>query len=132
MTTHKAQLIGTTAFMVSIGLVIYTLGAGMTIPFLVASGLAGASWGLAYTGSMQSILSRIGIDDRAGVLSTIYIISYSGAAIPTLIVGKIASGFSLYDIAIGYGALVLVTWALTMALSKNEQQESKIGKVATE
>lgn len=36
---------------------------------------------------MRTILGNISKEDRAGVLSTVFLISYSGAAIPNMVVG---------------------------------------------
>ena len=121
METQRAQKIGMTLFLLSVCAVIYTLLSGMTVMFLLASACTGASWGLAYTGSLQGMVSRTGQSERAGVLSAACLISYGGAAIPSLIVGRLGTGFTLDEIAIGYGVLALLTWAMACLFSHNEE-----------
>jgi cyanate permease len=69
---------------------------------------------------MQGILSKTEPADRAGVLSTIYIISYSGAAIPNLIVGRVSGHFNLFQIAIGYVILVTIACIITFVKSRRD------------
>lgn len=126
MKTRTAQKIGMSLFLFSVIAVIVSLGEGLVIPFLFASAFAGLSWGMAYAGSLQGILSRTTAADRAGVLSTIYIISYSGAAVPNLVVGRVAGMFNLFQISMGYGILVLVAWFITIIVSKNVDKKEGV------
>jgi sugar phosphate permease len=103
--------------------ILYSLKASIMVPFLIATVLAGISQGAAFTGSMRSLLDKTSQEDRAGLLSSIYLISYSGAAIPNLVVARVASSFSLFDIAVGYDILVAVACIITLfALSRNKRQ----------
>ena len=69
---------------------------------------------------MRIILSNISKEDRAGVLSTVFLISYSGAALPNMIVGQLAGTADIFNIAVGYGVLVLVCCILLIiTTSKN-------------
>lgn len=132
LSAQKAQSIGMSFFLVSVAAVITALGKGFVLLFLIASTSAGVSWGLAYTGSLQSLLSNTAINDRAGVLSAIYIISYSGAAIPNLIVGRLSNLFSLNQIAFGYGGLVMLSWVIvitTLRKRMNKEPDPQSGVV---
>ena len=118
----EAQCIGISSFFLCIMAVIYSLKVSIMIPFLIATVLAGISQGLGFTGSMRSLLDKTSQEDRAGLLSSIYLISYSGAAIPNLIVARLASGFSLFEIAVGYGLLVVLVCIIALfALSRNKR-----------
>ena len=59
-------------------------------------------------------MAKISKEDRAGVLSSVYIISYSAAGIPNLIVGRIANNFSILQIFIGYGILVFIAFVFNI------------------
>ena len=63
---------------------------------------------------MRALLTGGGGADRAGILAAIYLISYSGAALPSLIAGQLSRSVGLFDLALGYGALAalacVVTW----------------------
>lgn len=45
--------------------------------------------------------------ERAGLLALVYALSYTGAALPSLVAGQLSRSVSLLDITIGYGALCL-------------------------
>ena len=113
MNVKTAQRVGMTVFFFCMTVIIATLGIGLVVPFLIACVIGGAAIGMAFSGAMRSILEQTDSEDRAGVLSTIYLISYSGAAIPNLIVGRISDMFNLFQIAAGYGILVLIAVLLT-------------------
>ena len=68
--------------------------------------------GTVLAGSIQTMVSDLDITERAGVLSVIYATSYTGAAIPTLLAGKMSEHFSLLSVASGYGVLALAGCAI--------------------
>jgi MFS family permease len=117
MKSDMAQRIGMVAFCLSVVAILISLKAGVILPFLAASVFAGVAWGAAFTGSMRGLLDKTSKAERAGVLSTVFLISYSGAALPNLIVGRLANSFSLFEIAEGYGLLVAVACILTLFTS---------------
>ncbi|WAI01566.1 MFS transporter [Methanogenium organophilum] len=123
-----AQSLGILAFFLCMVAILYSLKSSLMIPFLIATVLAGLSQGAAFTGSMRSLLDKTTRQDRAGLLSSIYLISYSGAAIPNLIVARLASGFSLLEIAAGYVLLVALVCIIALfALNRNKRHDEKSG-----
>lgn len=109
----KAQRIGMFGFFVSFLLIILALNYKLMIIFLVANLFAAICIGLSFTSTLNNILDKSNIVDRAGVLSTVYMISYGGTAIPNFLVGQIANDFSLFQIALLYGVLVLIATIIT-------------------
>lgn len=101
--------------------ILAALNVGSVILFLTVSVLAGIAQGTAFTGSMRRLLVKTGQQDRAGVLSTIYLLSYSGAAVPNLIVGRLSGMFGLFQIAIGYGLLVAASCIVTLFASHRDE-----------
>lgn len=121
---EAAQRVGMSAFCLCFAAILASLKVGAVIPFLMASVFAGVGWGAAFTGSMRGLLGQTTQADRAGVLSAIFLISYSGAAIPNLIVGRIASSFSLFEIAEGYGLLVAAACIMTLFTAQRSNEQS--------
>lgn len=119
-----AQRIGMSLFFLCIIAILITLKVGIMIPFLVVTVLAGITQGATFTGSMRGLLDKTSQKDRAGVLSTIYLISYSGAATPSLIVGRISGYFSLLEITAGYCAFVGVACLLTLIFSSFKRKKA--------
>jgi MFS family permease len=103
-----AMRIGLVAFVVATGAVLISLHLGLIWWFLAASAVAGIAQGGANAGGMRAILGEAAPGDRAGLLATLYLISYAGAAAPGLVAGALASSLPPDQIAYGYGALVLV------------------------
>ncbi|MGG2396696.1 MFS transporter [Pseudomonas sp. SH1-B] len=105
---QQAQWGGMLFFTLAVGGVLLSLSQGQLLFFLLASALAGIGQGATLSGSIQTMVDGISMEERAGVLATIYATSYSGAAIPTLIAGRLAGHFSLLQVACGYGVLALL------------------------
>ena len=114
-----AQRLGMSAFALAvIGLAIAT-GIGSAPLFIGCGILGGAGMGLAANGSMASLLSRANAAERAGLLSLIYAISYTGSALPALVVGQLSHIISLLAITCGYAGLAVLAWAATLAGTRN-------------
>lgn len=94
------------------------LGGGTVVPFLIASAVAGLAMGAAFAGSMRALLRTATAAERAGLLSAIYLISYSGAALPNFIAGQLSQTMTLFHIALGYGALAAVACAITLVAAR--------------
>jgi hypothetical protein len=63
--------------------------------------------------------TRPAIAQRAGILAAIYLISYGGAAIPGLIAGQLLRTLSVFDIALGYGALAALACGATLLTARD-------------
>ena len=98
---------GLGAFLVATAGILVALTAGQIGWFLAASAVAGIAQGAANAGGMRTVLAGASTGDRAELLATIYLISYTGAAVPGLVAGRLATSVTPDHIALGYGALVL-------------------------
>ena len=88
--------------------------------FMLFNAIAGAADGAAFTSSMAGILEGTGLNERAGVLSLIYIVAYGGAALPNLIVGRIAQYFTLFELTAGYAAFCALMFALVVLTARRK------------
>lgn len=126
---QTAQKLGISLFFISVMSIAIALNIASTILFFVATLLAGIATGLAFTGSMQTLLQRTQSEDRAAVLSVIYLISYSGAVLPNFAVRQVADLFSLNQIVWGYVALALVAWLVVFLFSVSPKQAKNNAKI---
>jgi MFS family permease len=117
-TPARAQRIGMVVFVGAVVAILLSLHAGAVVPFIIASAVAGAAQGTTFAGSMRALLAHATAAERAGILSAIYLISYSAAAIPGLIAGQLSRSLSLFDIALGYGALAALACAITLVAAR--------------
>jgi MFS family permease len=130
-TPAGAQRIGVVVFLGAVVAILLSLHAGAVAPFIVASVVAGAAQGTTFAGSMRALLAHATPAERAGVLSAIYLISYGGAAIPGLIAGQLSRSLSLFDIALGYGALAAVACAVTLVAAREPRTMKPAEQPAT-
>jgi hypothetical protein len=70
---------------------------------------------------MRALLTGAAAGERAGILAAIYLISYGGAAIPSLIAGQLSRTLSLFDIALGYGALAMLACVVTLLTARDPE-----------
>ena len=110
---------GLILFLFAVAVIVASLQAGAIVPFIAASLVVGVAQGAASTGGIRALLAPARQQERAGLLSTIYLISYSGAAIPGMIAGKLTSTFDLFQIALGYAALGIVASTVAMLAARN-------------
>ena len=115
----NAQRVGMIVFTLCMAGVIASLKSSSVFFFLLATVGAGIAWGIAFTGSMRTILGNISKKDRAGVLSSVFLISYSGAAIPNMIVGQLPGTTDIFSIATGYGCIVLLCCIILIMATRN-------------
>lgn len=85
--------------------IIASLRVGAIVPFLGASLVVGIAQGAASTGGIRALLINAKTDQRAGLLATIYLISYCAAAFPGIIAARLTRTLDLSQIALGYALL---------------------------
>lgn len=119
LTPKNAQRIGMVFFTLSVFGIIFSLKISSISMFLLSSAFAGASQGAALTGSIRSLLSDIKLKERAGVLSLIYAVSYTGAAVPSFIAGQLSHYMSLFHVSIFYGILAFVACFIVLLFARN-------------
>jgi MFS family permease len=130
-TPATAQRIGIAVFFGAVVAILLSLHAGAVVAFIIASAVAGAAQGTTFAASMRALLAHATPGERAGVLSTIYLISYGGAAIPGLIAGQLSRSLSLFDIALGYGAVAALACAVTLVAAREPRTTTSAERPAT-
>lgn len=124
MTAANAVRLGLGVFLVATAALLSALLAGSIIPFLIASFIAGIAQGAANSGGMRDVLITAAPEDRAGLLATVYLISYGGAAVPSLVAGRLSAHLPLNTIALGYGVLVLIASVIALMTIRNPTPRS--------
>jgi MFS family permease len=113
-TSAAAQRIGMGVFLAGMIGIITAICTGMLVLFVLATIVAGAGQGIAISAATRGLLHGGALADRAPIFSAIYLICYSGAAFPSLVSGRLSNTFSLPQIALGYGALAIVSTLFTL------------------
>lgn len=118
LTPKAAIRAGLLPFLAAVIVAVAALYAGSIVAFLGASLVASLALGAATTGAMRLLLTNAAPKLRAGLLSSVYLVSYTGAALPGLVAGAFATTVDLTDITAGYAVLVLVATAVAIVASR--------------
>ncbi len=114
----KAQRIGMVVFLVGMVMLVSSLVAGSLGFFIVASVIAGTGQGIAVSSTIRGMLHGVRLMDRAPIFAAIYVMSYAGAAIPSLIAGQLSLHFALVEVSVGYGVLALLATSVTLGFAR--------------
>ncbi|WP_333617680.1 MFS transporter [Dietzia sp.] len=117
MVPVTAFRIGIVAFLIATVAIMVSLHAEAVVPFLVISLVGGLAQGAANSSGMRAVLDNVETKDRAGTLATMYLISYSGAALPGLAAGQASKSMSLPDVGTGYVALAMVAGICALVIT---------------
>jgi MFS family permease len=103
------MLIGTVALIGGVATVLLSLWAASTLLFFAATAVAGVGFGAGFQGGIRLIAPLAHPDERAGVLSVLFTISYLGLGIPAVAAGyAVANGGGLIATTYAYGLAVIV------------------------
>jgi MFS family permease len=114
-----AQRLGMVAFLIGMVAILTALSLS-TLPLFVAGSLiAGGGQGIAVSSTIRGLLHRSTIADRSPIFAAIYLLSYTGAAVPSLIAGQLSHTLTMTEIALGYGGLALAATLITVIAARN-------------
>ncbi|RKN52170.1 MFS transporter [Micromonospora costi] len=119
-----AQRIGMIAFLAGWIGIITAITTGALPLFIAATIVAGAAQGIAISAATRGLLYGSTLHDRAPIFAVVYLLSYSGATIPSLIAAELSSVFSVPHIAFGYGALAVLATAFTVIAARNPHTDT--------
>jgi MFS family permease len=106
---------GTAALCAGVAITLAATAAGSTIAFFAGTAIAGAGFAGGFQGAIRTVLPLTTDENRAGVLSIVYLISYLAMGVPAVIGGLVAvHTHALDDTARGYGAVVIALAAAAL------------------
>jgi hypothetical protein len=109
----RVMQIGTGALIAGVAAVLLSIWATSPLGFFAGTALAGVGFGAGFQGAIRLVAPLARPDQRAGVLSVLYIFSYLGLGIPAVVAGfAVAKGGGLVATSSEYGAGVIVLAAL--------------------
>ncbi|SFD04692.1 Predicted arabinose efflux permease, MFS family [Nocardioides terrae] len=121
-TPATGQRVGMGVFLVGMIGLIAAISTGTLALFIAATVVAGASQGIAISAAVRGLLAGSTVSDRAPIFSVIYLISYSGAAFPSLVAGQFSHAISVPHIAFAYGGLALLATSYTVVAARDPQE----------
>ncbi|MGW3108306.1 MFS transporter [Streptomyces sp. NPDC001100] len=109
---RSCMIVGCTTLVSGSLLTAAALSLGSPALFYVSTVIAGVGFGTGYLGALRSLVSLVGPQHRAALVSAIYIVVYTAFSVPVVVAGVMATHIGLRHTAITFCG-VLAVLALT-------------------
>jgi MFS family permease len=110
------MLLGMAALLAGVGLTLLAITISSVTVFLAGTAVAGVGFGGGFQGAIRTVLPLAAAHERAGVLSTMFVVSYLALGLPAVIAGYVVvHGGGLLTSAREYAVAVMVLAALAIA-----------------
>ena len=112
-------LLRASAVLLGAGLVLTLGGVHLhsTLLFFGGTLVAGLGFGTGFNAAMRNLVPAARPHERAGLMSTFFVMSYLAFSVPSLLAGLVVGWLGLHDATLGYGALlpllVATAWITT-------------------
>jgi hypothetical protein len=109
MPASRVMMIGTTTLIAGVSVVLLSVWANSAQGFFAGTVVAGVGFGAGFQGGIRLVAPLAHPDQRAGVLSVLFIASYLGLGIPAVAAGvAVVQGGGLVATSYEYGAAVIL------------------------
>ena len=106
------------AFFIAVAGVVYAIYSHSLSLFLAFNVMAGIADGAAFTVSMAGIVEHKPAGKGGRIIFEFTFVAYGGAALPNLLVSRIAQYFSLLELTAGYAVFTGVMFILVLLTAK--------------
>jgi hypothetical protein len=122
----SVMLIGTSTLIAGVATVLLSLWAGSAPGFFAGTAVAGVGFGAGFQGGIRLVAPLAHPDQRAGVLSVLFTVSYLGLGIPAVAAGlAVVRGGGLVATSYEYGlAVILLAIFATVNLIRRASNNS--------
>jgi len=109
------MLYGASALLAGVGLALASLSCHSATAFFLGTALAGSGFGTAFQGSILTVVPLAAPQERGGVLSVIFVVSYVAMGVPAVIAGYFVARYGdLFLVAREFGVGVMLLTALAL------------------
>jgi MFS family permease len=124
---------GLVALIIGVALVLLGLHEGSLALFLIGTAIAGLGFGPAFAGAFRALSNRAPADQRAGLVSSILVVSYIAFSLPALAAGAAVTQLGLHETADIYGIVLILLAGVALALSRQLQDpQSELAELSLE
>ncbi|MDX2702037.1 MFS transporter [Streptomyces sp. PA03-6a] len=117
---------GIISLVVGVGLTLLSVQNGSPALFFTGSAIAGIGFGSGFQGGIRTVIPLTAAHERSGVLSLLYVVSYLGMGVPSVIAGYlVVHAGGLLATAREYGAAVIVLALLALLGLLTERRSSR-------
>jgi MFS family permease len=115
-TQRTLMTFGSSALLLGVALTLLAIDAASLALFLLGTSVAGMGFGAAFQGALRGVIPLAAPDERAGVLSVLYIISYLAMGLPAVLGGiLVVYAGGLVSTTREYGASIMLLAAMALA-----------------
>ena len=117
--TRPARLVlagGTAALVVGLSVTLAGVQLHSIAAFFVGSIIAGLGFGAAFNGTLRSLVPLAEAHERAGLMSTFFVLSYLAFSLPAIAAGLLAGRIGLQAASVGYGLLLVALACVALAM----------------
>ncbi|WP_018560854.1 MULTISPECIES: MFS transporter [unclassified Streptomyces] len=120
------MLTGIGTLIAGVALTLVAVEDGSPVLFFLGSAIAGIGFGSGFQGGIRTVMPLTAAHERAGVLSLLYVLSYLGLGVPSVIAGYlVVHAGGLVATAREYGAAVMVLALLALIGLLTERRGSR-------
>src|SRR6266705_1217506 len=115
LSARTLMLYGPSVLLAGVGLALASLSYHSPTAFFLGTALAGSGFGTGFQGAIRTVVPLAGPQERGGVLSVIFVVSYLAMGLPAVIAGYfVARSGDLFLTAREFGAVVMALAALAL------------------
>jgi MFS family permease len=121
---RQLMMLGMGTLLAGVGVTVAAITAGSATVFLIGTAVAGVGFGAGFQGAIRTVLPLAAAHERAGVLSTMFVVSYLALGLPAVIAGYVVvHGGGLLASAREYAVAVMILAALAiLALARRPRR----------
>jgi len=112
---------GTVALVLGLGVTLAGVQWHSTAAFFAGSLVAGLGFGSAFNGTLRSLVPLAEPHERAGLMSTFFVLSYLAFSVPAIAAGLAAGRVGLQAASLGYGLLLVALAGVALAMMARRQ-----------
>ena len=107
---------GTAALVIGLSVTLAGVQLHSTAAFFIGSVIAGLGFGAAFNGTLRSLVPLAEAHERAGLMSTFFVLSYLAFSVPAIVAGLLAGRIGLQAASTGYGLLLVALGVVALAM----------------
>jgi hypothetical protein len=114
--SRTAMLAGCLLLLAGVAVTFGAIAATTSVAFLAGTAVAGAGFGLGFSGAFRMTIALAAPAQSAGLVTAIFTVGYVAFCVPALIAGVAATKFGLHSTALVYSASLAALVALTTGI----------------
>jgi hypothetical protein len=120
---QPTMIFGAAMLVLGVALTLGGLNDGTTALFFAGSVVAGTGFGAGFSGAFKTLMTQAPADGRAGLIASVYVLSYLGFSLPAIAAGIAVTHRGLLQTSNVYGVAVmaLALWAASVSLLRQRR-----------